>query len=106
MPQCRLAVKVVPNASRDQIVGWLGDHLKIRLQAPPEAGRANKRLCQTLAQYLGLPGNAVTIASGSSHQRKIVEICGLDLSEVRHRLLSLSRPPMRAKPDNPARQPI
>jgi len=29
-PSVHLAVTVVPGSSRDQIVGWLGDALKIR----------------------------------------------------------------------------
>jgi len=41
---CTLAIKVVPNASKTEITGWLGDSLKIRLQATPQDGKANKAL--------------------------------------------------------------
>jgi len=78
---CRIGIKVVPNASRDQIAGWLGDDLKIRVQSPPEDGRANKRLCQFLAAQLGLPKDAVSVVTGQTNQRKTVEIRGLSLEE-------------------------
>ena len=32
----RLAIKVVPKASRDSVAGWLGDALKVCVTAPPE----------------------------------------------------------------------
>jgi uncharacterized protein len=36
----KLSVKIVPNASKNEIVGWLENNLKIRVQAPPEKGKA------------------------------------------------------------------
>ena len=37
-----LKVKVVPGSSRNQIVGWLGESLKIKARAPPEQGQASE----------------------------------------------------------------
>jgi hypothetical protein len=82
---CKVGIKVVPNASRDQIAGWLGDDLKVRVQSPPEDGRANKRLCEVLAGWLDLPKGAVSVVAGQTNQRKTVEICGLSLEEFRSR---------------------
>jgi len=82
---CRLGIKAVPNASRDQIAGWLGDDLKVRVQSPPEDGRANKRLCHFLAAQLDLPKGAVSVVSGQSSQHKTVEIRGLTLAELKKR---------------------
>lgn len=91
-PSCLLPVKVVPNAPRTAVAGWLGDALKVRVQAPPVEGRANAALCAGLAERLGLPGSAVSVARGTTASRKLVRIEGLDLAAVRQRL---------APPENP-----
>jgi uncharacterized protein YggU (UPF0235/DUF167 family) len=91
-PSCLLPVKVVPNAPRTAVAGWLGDAPKVRVQAPPVEERANAALCAGLAERLGLPGSAVSVARGTTASRKLVRIEGLDLAAVRQRL---------APPENP-----
>lgn len=87
---CLLPVKAIPNAPRNQVVGWLGEALKIKLHAPPVEGRANAELCTLLARELGLPKRAVTIATGDTSRQKRVRIDGLTFAEVRRRLASSS----------------
>jgi uncharacterized protein (TIGR00251 family) len=48
-----LRLKVVPGASRSQLAGVLGDRLKLRIAAPPEAGKANVAVLALLGQWLG-----------------------------------------------------
>ncbi len=81
-----IAVKVVPRASKDEIVGWLDGALKVRIQAPPEDGRANRALEALLAEALSLKKNAVVVASGQSSARKRVAIAGLTQEEILRRL--------------------
>ncbi len=38
----QISVKAVPGASRTRIVGWLGDHLKVAVAAPPKAARQTR----------------------------------------------------------------
>lgn len=82
-PHCILPIKAVPNAPRNEITGWLGDALKIKLHAPPVEGKANAELCTFLAQQLGLPKRAVSIATGNTSRLKRVSIEGLSLADVR-----------------------
>jgi uncharacterized protein (TIGR00251 family) len=79
-------VKVVPRAAKDEIVGWLEGALKVRVQAPPQDGRANRALEGLLADALGLKKNAVTVAAGLSSARKRVEVVGLSRGEIVRRL--------------------
>ena len=88
---CRLEIKAAPNASRSEVVGWLGTALKVRLQAPPVDGKANVELCRFLAEALGLPKGAVTLGRGASSRQKIVEIEGCSLAEISG-LLGISPP--------------
>ena len=86
MSATRLAVKVVPGASRNGIAGWLGDTLKVRVTAPAEQGKANAAVEALLAEALGVAKDRVRIASGAASPRKVVEIAGLSEDEVRSRL--------------------
>ena len=80
---CMLAVPVVPNAPRNEIVGWLGDALKVRVQAPPAEGRANAGLCEFLAAKLGVSRRDVVVARGETSRRKIIRITGFTLADAR-----------------------
>ena len=84
---CQLAIKAIPNAPRSEVVGWLGDALKVKVHAPPVEGRANEALCEVLAEALGLPKRAVSVARGDTSTRKVVRIDGLTLEQVRERLV-------------------
>jgi uncharacterized protein (TIGR00251 family) len=81
-----IAVKVVPRAAKDEIVGWLEDALKVRVQAPPQDGRANRALEELLADALSLKKNAVTVTTGRASAHKRVSIAGLTREEIVRRL--------------------
>ena len=74
----RITVKVVPGSSRNQIVGWLGDALKIKVTAPPENGRANEAVVELLATTLGIGTADISIESGHSSPSKVLAITGID----------------------------
>lgn len=85
-----LWVKVSPNAKSSAIVGWeciagetqgrAAQHseqrhvLKIRLAAPPIDGKANKALCDFLAQCFGVPKRQVQLLSGETARLKRIKI--------------------------------
>jgi uncharacterized protein len=74
----RLNVKVVPGSSRDQIVGWLGDALKIKVMAAPEKGKANVAVVELLASKLGISTDDIKVVSGNSVPSKVISITGMD----------------------------
>ena len=82
----RLSIKVVPGASRDRIVGELGDALKVSVKDPPQDGAANRSVAKLLAAALGLPEASVTIVRGHGNPRKSVQISGLSVAELAARI--------------------
>ena len=83
---CTLAIKAVPNAPRSEVIGWLGDALKVKVHAPPVEGRANEVLCEFLAETLDLPRRAITVLRGDTSRQKIVRIDGLSIATTKVRL--------------------
>jgi uncharacterized protein (TIGR00251 family) len=71
-----LPLKVVPKASRNRVVGWVGERLKVQVTAPPERGKANDAVIELLAETLGLPRARIRIVSGETSPLKTVEIDG------------------------------
>jgi uncharacterized protein len=69
-----LPVKVVPGASRSRIAGRYGDGIKVRVAAAPERGKANDAVIELLAEAFHIKQNQVTIVSGHTQPRKIVQI--------------------------------
>jgi len=65
-------VKVVPRSSKPGIQGVEGDHLRVRLKAPPVEGKANRELVEVLAKALGVSKGLVEIAKG--HKSRIKEV--------------------------------
>jgi uncharacterized protein (TIGR00251 family) len=74
----RLNVKVVPGSSRNQIVGWLGDALKIKVMAPPEKGQANEAVIELLAEALDLTTDNIEVLSRHSSPLKVITINEID----------------------------
>lgn len=89
MPRCTLELKTIPNAPRNEIVGWLGSALKVKVHAPAVEGKANDELIDFLSAKLGVHRRSVTLLRGDKSRQKVVQIDGLDLAEVKTRLGSL-----------------
>jgi uncharacterized protein (TIGR00251 family) len=65
-----LNVRVQPRASKDEVVGIQGKYLKIRITAPPAAGKANDHLIRFLAREFATPRSRIQLVSGESVREK------------------------------------
>jgi uncharacterized protein len=98
MPSCTLELKTIPNAPRNEVAGWLGDALKVKVHAPALEGRANEALLEFLAEKLALPRRAVTLIRGDKSRHKVIRVDGLSFVEVKQRLEMLNTPTRYARP--------
>jgi hypothetical protein len=72
-----LKIHLQPRAATNEVVGWHGDAVKVRLTAPPVDGAANEALCRFLADRLGVARGAVTIVGGATGRAKRVAVEGV-----------------------------
>lgn len=78
-----LTVRVVPRSSRSRVDGLVGDALKVRLQAPPVDGRANAALVDFMAEALGVPRRAISLAAGLTGRTKRLRVEGITEAAAR-----------------------
>lgn len=70
----RLTLHIQPGARKTEVAGLHGNALKIRLAAPPVDGKANAALIEFVAARLGVAKSSVSLVSGQTSRRKILEV--------------------------------
>ena len=75
-----------PGASENQVLGYQGGALRLRVTAPPQEGRANQAVISLLAAALGIAKSRVRIVRGHASREKLVSVESLTAEEVQQRL--------------------
>lgn len=75
------SVRVIPRASRSEIVGEHDGALKVKLASPPVDGAANAELIKLLAKKFGVSKNDIEIVSGETSKNKRIKINNLSKSK-------------------------
>lgn len=65
----------LPSANRGELS--YSESYKVYITAPPEDGKANKKLIELLAQYFKVPKSQIRIVKGEMSRNKIIEIEGI-----------------------------
>ncbi len=70
-----IRVKVIPKSSRTERAAILPDGTwKIKVAAAPEKGKANRAVCEYIADLLGVPKSKVRIVSGETSPLKRIHV--------------------------------
>ena len=84
--EARISLRVYPNATRSEVVGFDGTILRVKVSAPPIKGKANQELISFLRRLLGVSKGSVNIVRGHTTRNKVVAIDGLNQEEIMKRL--------------------
>jgi len=79
-------VRVQPKASRNQVDGFSGDKLHLRVTAPPLDGKANLAVISLLAETLGVPKSRLRIIRGHGSREKTVQVSLITPDDVERAL--------------------
>jgi uncharacterized protein (TIGR00251 family) len=80
-----LAIKLVPRASKNEIMAGKEAELRVRVTAPPVDSAANEALVRFLAEELDLPRNRVDLVRGHTSRHKTVRLQGTTVTEIARR---------------------
>jgi uncharacterized protein (TIGR00251 family) len=86
LSETRISLHVYPNAPRNQVVGFSGGVLGVKVAAPPLKGQANRELVAFLSQLLGVSQGSLSILKGHTSRNKLIAVSGLSREEVIRRL--------------------
>ena len=77
-------VRVIPRASKTEIVGEHDGAVKVRLSSPPVDGAANEELIKLFAMRLKVARSDVGILSGQTSKTKQIRISGVTAAELQN----------------------
>ena len=78
----RIIVRVQPNASRNELLGFKDDILRLKIAAPPVKGKANQELIAFMSDILGIRKSNLTIEKGATGKKKVISITGLTQTQI------------------------
>ena len=69
-------VRVIPRASKSEVVGEFDSSLKVKIAAPPVDGAANEEVVKLIAKAFGRSRADVEILSGHTSRTKRLRVSG------------------------------
>lgn len=70
----RIKIHLQPSASKNEITGYYGESLKVRVNAKPIDGEANKALIEFFSKILKISKSKIELITGDKSREKTLEI--------------------------------
>ncbi|CAN5412578.1 DUF167 family protein YggU [soil metagenome] len=75
-----LEIRVIPRASKSEVVGEHDGALKVRISSPPVDGAANAELIKLLSKFFGVAKADIDLMSGQTSKTKRIRIANVSRS--------------------------
>jgi len=82
-----ISIRVIPRASRSEIVGMVEGTLKVRIAAPPVDGAANSEIIKLFSKTFGIAKSDIAIISGETSRNKRIKFANLSQSKFDEKIL-------------------
>ncbi|HQU81922.1 MAG TPA: DUF167 domain-containing protein [Pyrinomonadaceae bacterium] len=78
------SVRVVPRASKSEIVGEMDGALKVRIASPPVDGAANAEIIKLFAKTFGVSKSEIEIIGGQTSKSKQIKAHGVKAEKLQN----------------------
>ena len=85
-PRTLLKVIVQTRAACNEILGFRGDVLQVKVTAPPESGKANAAVLELVAKAVKVPKTSIRLVRGLTSREKVMAFDDLSTDDFRSRL--------------------
>ena len=83
-----VALRVVPNAKRTEVIGLHGEAVKLKVASPALEGKANATVLAFVAAVAGCHLRNVHLVAGEKSRDKVVRADGLSAQELRDKIIN------------------
>jgi len=70
----KITVLVKPNSKKESVVQNEDGSFTVRVNAPPQDGKANQRVIELLSRHFNLPKSSIELLHGASGRKKVFKI--------------------------------
>ena len=77
-----LNIQLTPNSSKNEILGYKEDFIKIKVSAPPNENKANKKLIEFLSDEFNVAKSNISFLSGEKSRIKKILIKKIDYENL------------------------
>lgn len=81
-----LMIRLTPNSSKDEFIGYCDEYIKIKVSAPPNENKANKKLLSFLSETFKLSKSSVELVSGDKSRLKKILLKNIDEENVKQKI--------------------